>query len=138
MALLTDDPRRTENCKWDLKLIKAFYINEAFEIDGHPIHIEESSSITWSAKRKVLRSAKVVDQEQARMSEGKGKNHGVRIIAVPSLVDGHKWPTRASWAAEKEAKAINNDPGTEKLRSLAIAQEERARLKMMELNPSEA
>lgn len=133
MALLTENPKRVENCKWDLKLIKAFYINEAFEIDGHPIHIEESRSITWSAKRKKLRSAEAVDKEQERLEKSNGKNHGIRIVAVPSLIDGHKWPTRASWMQEQEDKKVDNEPGTEKLRNLAVQQEERARLKMIEL-----
>lgn len=131
MALITDDPTRTENCKWDLKLIKAYYINQAFEIDGHPIHIEESKDIIWTAKRKLLRSAEAVDREQERLEKSKAKNHGIRIVATPNLKPGATWPTRASWLAQKES-AID-DSGDKKLADISKLQEERARAKMIEL-----
>jgi hypothetical protein len=115
--------------KWDLKLIQAYYVNKTFEVEGHPIHVEESPDIMWKAIRKKLRSAEAVDKESDRLSKSKGKNHGVRIIAVPELRDGAKWPTRAGWA-ERRGKS---DEPSKKLSDLAVAQEERARLKLMEL-----
>lgn len=133
MAMLTDNPTRTEHCKWDLKLIKAYYINQAFEIDGHPIHVEESRSIAWTAKRKKLRSAEAVDKEQELMQRSKSKHHGIRVVAVPTLRDGHKWPTRRSWLEEKAQNQAESDSGSEKLKNVTEAQEERARQKMIEL-----
>ena len=57
--------------KWDLKLIQAYYINELFDVDGHPVHIEESPDIIWTAQRRTLRSAAVVEAEQEKLGKGK-------------------------------------------------------------------
>lgn len=129
MALLMDDPSRAgKYCKWDLKLIKAYYINQAFDIDGHPPWVEDSRDITWKTKKKTLRSAKAVEDEQERISKGTGNNNGVRVIAVPVLRSGAKWPTRKEWSDRMSQKPDLED--TSKLSKVAAEQEERARLKM--------
>lgn len=116
-----------------MKLVHAYHINELFEIDGHPIHIEESPDIIWTTKRRVIRSAAAVEAEQERLSKSKASNHGVRIAAIPTLRQGAKWPTRKSWA---DSKAVPEPSGT-KMADLAIAQERRAkeRLAAMEQSP---
>lgn len=130
LALLFADPTRKDVwTSWDLKLIQAFYINEAFEIDGHPIHIEESPDIIWTAKKRKLRSAEVVEIEQERMSKSKSKNHGVKVVAIPTLRPGAKWPTREEWAKRQ----TREDPGDDKLKKVAAEQEERARQKLIEM-----
>lgn len=114
---------------WDLKLVQAHYINELFEVDGHPIHVEESRDIIWTAERRTVRSAAAVEAEQDRISSGSGKNHGVRVVAVPKLRDGAKWPTRAAWAkGQEEAKQP-----MDKMAALAKIQEEKARIKLIEM-----
>ena len=115
--------------KWDLKLIQAYYLNELFDVDGHPVHIEESPDIIWTAQRRTLRSAAVVEAEQEKLSKGKAKNHGVRVVAVPKLREGAKWPTRADWAARKNKV----DSPDEKMAQLKVAAEERARIKLIEM-----
>ena len=119
--------RRDVWSKWDLKLVHAFYLNQAFEIDGHPIHVEESPDIIWVARRKKLRSAEVVDRENERLQKSKGKNHGIRVFAEPTLKPGAKWPTRAAWQARKSMPDAESD---EKLLNIGAAQDERARLKL--------
>lgn len=115
--------------KWDLKLIQAYYINELFDVDGHPVHIEESPDIIWTAKRTTLRSAEAVEAEQERMSKSGSKNHGVRVSAIPKLREGAKWPTRAEWAQRKNKP----DTADDKIARLKAAQEERARIKLIEM-----
>lgn len=129
MALLTENPLITERGKWDLKLIKAYYVNQAFEIDGHPIHIEESPDIVWLAKRKTVNSLKVVEAEQERMQKNdKAKYHGVRVYAEPKLLEGRKWPTRKDWA-ERQKKSSPEKLDT-RLTDLAMVQEQEAKLKV--------
>lgn len=125
-----DDPSRREYCKWDLKLIKAFYINKAFEVDGHPIHIEESPDIAWVAETRTLRSAAAVDALQERLSNSKSKNHGVRVVAVPKLREGATWPTRSAWHESMSQKSSAAAVGDQKLKSVAIQQEARAAAKL--------
>lgn len=115
--------------KWDLKLIHAYYINEMFELEGHPIHIEESPDIIWTAQRRTLRSAAAVEAEQDKLGKSKAKNHGVRVFAVPKLREGAKWPTRAEWAQGKQKVESTED----KMAKLKIAAEERARIKLIEM-----
>lgn len=125
-----NDPGRNQTwSRWDLKLVHAYHVNQLFEVDGHPIHIEESPDIIWTAKRRTLRSAAVVEAEQEKLGKSKAKNHGVRISAMPKLKDGAKWPTRAEWAKRKEQP---DDP-EEKMANLRAAQEERARIKLIEM-----
>ncbi len=115
--------------KWDLKLIQAYYVNELFDVDGHPVHIEESPDIIWTAQRRTLRSAAAVEAEQEKLGKSNGKNHGVRVVAVPKLREGAKWPTRAEWANRKNKV----DTTDEKMAKLKVAAEERARIKLIEM-----
>jgi hypothetical protein len=127
LAFLMNDPGRRETwSKWDIKLVHAYHLNKVFEIDGYPIHIEESPDISWSVKRKKLRSAAAVEAEQEKMSKGNAKNYGVRIVAVPKLREGAKWPRRADWAMKNSGVEEPND----KMANLRVAAEERARLKI--------
>lgn len=132
-----DDPGRREYCKWDLKLIKAFYINKAFEIDGHPIHIEESKDIAWVAETRTLRSAAAVDALQDRLSQSKAKNHGVRVVAVPKLREGATWPTRAAWRAGMTQRSVDASAGDQKLKNVGAQQEARAAAKLAAMREAE-
>jgi hypothetical protein len=127
--LFNDPSRRDVWSRWDLKLVQAYHVNLTFEVEGHPIHVEESPDIIWKAVRKKLRSAEAVDREADRLKKSKGKNHGVRIMAVPELRDGATWPTRAAWAKRKNKP----DNSSDKLNRLAVAQEERALMKLTEM-----
>ena len=136
MALLTDDPSRSgKYCKWDLKLIKAYYINEAFEIDGHPPWVEDSPNIKWTTKLKKIRSAEAVEREQERLSKSKSSNHGVRVVAIPELRDGAKWPTRQEWSDRLNKKPDEGDGS--KMSRVAAEQEERARIKLEQMMATE-
>lgn len=129
MALIMDDlGGERKYCKWDSKLIKAYYLHEAYDIDGHPPWVHESPDISWTTKRKKLRAAEVVEAEQERLQNGNSSNHGVRIMAIPKLRDGAKWPTRKSWEERMAAKA--EDGASSKMDEVGAAQDERARLKL--------
>ena len=74
----------------------------------------------------------MVDAENDRLRDSKGKNHGVRVYAVPKLRAGvKKWPTRADWIERKNAKYT--PPEEQKMIDHAAASEERARRKLAEL-----
>lgn len=93
------------------------------------MHIEESPDIIWTAQRRTLRSAAAVEAEQEKLGKSSGKNHGVRVVAVPKLREGAKWPTRAEWASRKNKV----DTTDEKMAKLKVAAEERARIKLIEM-----
>lgn len=132
LALLMDDASRLgKYAKWDLKLIKAFHINEAFDINGHPPWVEESPDIIWKAKTKTLRSAKVVDAEQSRLQKSNANTDGVQVMAVPTLRPGAKWPTRQAWSDRIRLKP-DLDEDT-KLSRVAREQDERARIKLEQM-----
>lgn len=137
MALLTDDPSRAgKYCKWDLKLIKAYHINEAFDIDGHPPWVEDSQDILWTTKKKTLRSAKAVEDEQEKLSKSKGNTNGIRVMAVPVLRKGASWPTRKAWSDGLSRRPDEDDDS--KIGKLAAEQEERARIKLEEMAAAES
>lgn len=136
MALLMDDPSRSAYCKWDLKLIKAYYINQAFDIDGHPPWVEDSPDILWTAKKKTLRSAKAVEDEQEKLGKAKGNTNGVRVMAVPVLRKGASWPTRKAWSEGLSRRPELDEDS--KMSKVAAAQEERARIKLEEMAAAES
>lgn len=104
LELLLDEPNRPR-CKWDGKLIKALYLNKAFEVDGHPIWIEESPDIVFEAKRLKVRSAAVVEAAQDTHSGKKNPEKGIRFYAEAKLKPGAKWPTRQEWIERKSGKS---------------------------------
>ena len=127
LELLLDEPDRPRS-KWDGKLIKALYLAEAYEVEGHPIWVEESPDITFVAKSKIIRSQAVV--ERAQEAEGKKKNppKGRRFYAEAVLAEGATWPTRKAWLeARMSEQGSQAPPPGSKLVSEA---EERARKKV--------
>ena len=138
LALIADDPSRTgKYSKWDLKLIKAYYINKAFEVDGRPVWVEESPDIVWTAKSKVMRSAAAVEKEQERIGNMKGSNkHGLRVYAVPNLRPGASWPTRESWAKQRE-KTYEPD-ADQKINERNQSAEQRAAAKLAAMQAEES
>ena len=133
LELLLDEPDR-RRCRWDGKLIKALYLNEAFEVEGHPIWVEESPDITFQAKRRVIRSAAVVEAAQETHGKKKHPEKGVRYYAKAVLKPGAKWPSRAEWQERQSKRANPEDARDEKMTQRAREAEERARVKA-ESNP---
>lgn len=132
LELILDEPNR-KRCKWDGKLIKALYLNEAFEVEGYPIWIEESPDISFVARTKIIRSAAVV--EKAQDDEGKKKNprRGVRFYAEAKLAGGATWPTRRAWMERHSSRPAIDPEDTMAAERIADA-EERAKAKVQE-NP---
>ena len=96
LELLLNQPDRKRS-KWDGILIKALYLNKAYEIEGYPVWVEESPDITFKAVPRVIRSIRAV--EEAQEAEGKKDNptKGKRFHAEAVLRSGAKWPTRVDW-----------------------------------------
>ena len=132
-----DDPSRSAYCKWDLKLIKAYYINQAFDIDGHPPWVEDSPDIIWKTRKKTMRSAKAVEDEQDRLGKSNGNTNGVRVMPVPTLRKGAKWPTRKEWS-ERLSRSPEDLEDDSKMTKVALAQEERARIKLEQMQAEES
>lgn len=103
LELLLDEPGR-ERDKWDGKLIKALYLNEAFEIEGHPVWVEESPNVVFEAKRKKIRSLAVVEAAQDTHGKKKNPEKGVRFYADAKLKPGATWPTRKEWLDMRAGK----------------------------------
>ena len=132
LELILDEPGRPR-CKWDGKLIKALYLNKAFEVDGHPVWVEESPDIVFEAKRLKIRSLAVVEGAQETHSNKKNAEKGVKFYAEAKLKPGATWPTRQAWIDRKmgkvkDAEATGDDSARIK------AAEDRARAKV-EANP---
>lgn len=134
LELLLDQPNR-ERSRLDGILIKAYYLQKAYEVDGYPIWIEESTDVDFVAKGRVIRSLAVV--EKAQEAEGKKKHttHGKRFHAEVILHDGAKWPTRAAWIARRAAGHVVPEDGVSPERRAEA--EERAKQKAAE-NPEVA
>ena len=105
LELLLDEPGRRRTT-WDGKLIKALYLNEAFEVEGYPIWIEESPNVTFEAKSKVIRSLAVVEKAQDAEANKKNPTKGKRFYAEAVLVPGKTWPTRKEWQDRQGAKEV--------------------------------
>lgn len=127
LELLLDEPDRRRS-KWDGKLIKALYMNEAFDVEGHPIWVEESPDIIFQAKKRVFRSKAVVEAAQDTHRKKKNPEKGVTFYAKPVLKPGKKWPTRAGWLA-KQNEPTPDDMKDEKMNVRAREAEERAAAK---------
>lgn len=128
LELLLDEPDRKRS-KWDGKLIKALYMNEAFDVDGHPIWVEESPDIIFQAKRRVFRSKAVVQAAEETHRSKKSPEKGVQYYAKATLKPGKKWPTRADWLAKQNGPSVE-DEQDEKLAQRAKEAEERAAAKV--------
>lgn len=132
LELLLDDPGRKRS-KWDGILIKALYLQEAYELEGYPIWIEESDAIRWEVGHRDVRSLSVVEKAQKDESGKKNPTPGRRFYAVPKLLPGRKWPTRQEWLDRRASGQTTPEDGTVDLERIEAA-EERARLKA-EANP---
>lgn len=96
LELLMDEPNR-ERTRLDGTLIKAYYLQKAYEVDGYPIWVEESDKVTFVAKSRVIRSLAAVEAEQEAESKKKHPRPGKRFHAEAQLRPGASWPTRAEW-----------------------------------------
>lgn len=97
LELLLNDPGRKRS-KWDGMLIKGLYLNNAYDIEGYPIWVEESDAVSFEAKPRVIRSLKVVEEAQAKESaKGDRARKGIRFHAEAKLLPGRTWPTRKDW-----------------------------------------
>lgn len=121
-----NDPKR-EYSRWDMKLIKAYYFEQSYQVDGFPIWVEDSPNVQFVAKSKIIRSQAVVEKAQA--GEGKKKNptHGKRFYAEPVVTNGKRWPRRKDWQERQSQKALAARAEIEQLR--AEQAEERAKQK---------
>lgn len=126
LELLLDEPGRKRG-KWDGKLIKALYLCDAFEVEGHPVWIEESDAIYFEAKRKKFRSRAVVEAAQEAHQKKDSPEKGVSFYAVPRLRDGFTWPTRQEWINGQRGEMVE-DTGISSDRALEA--EERAKAKL--------
>lgn len=104
MALLMNDPKR-EYTRWDMKLIKAYYFEQSYQVEGFPIWVEDSPNVQFVAKSKVIRSQAAI--EKAQDAEGKKKHptHGKRFYAEPVVTSGGTWPRRRDWQDKERRRA---------------------------------
>ena len=96
LELLLDEPGRKRS-KWDGKLIKAYFYEKSTDLEGHPIWVEESPDVVFSARRRKIRSLAVVEKAQEDHGKKKNPEKGVRFYAEAVLAPGAQWPTREAW-----------------------------------------
>lgn len=129
LELLLDQPGRKRS-RLDGILIKALYLQRAYEIEGYPIWVEESRDISFKAVPRVIRSLQAVEVAQEKAGDKAPK--GQRWHAEPVLRPGAKWPTRAEWESRKAGGEVVPEEGIDAL--AAREAEERAKA-LVEANP---
>lgn len=126
---------KREYCKWDYKLIKALYLFESQEVDGHPAWVQEADNIAFIPKKQVLRSAAVVELAQARHQKAhteKNPEYGARFYAEAKLTGGD-WPRREDWLKARSGKPDNTESFIDEMAKIEKRQseaEDRARAKI--------
>lgn len=133
LELLLDQPNR-ERTRLDGTLIKAYYLEQAYEVEGHAAWVEDSPDISFVLRTRDLRSLAVVEKAQDDESKKKNPTRGRRFWAEPVLRQGAKWPTRAEWLKKNASREYVED--TTQAERIAEA-EERAAAKVAE-NPEAA
>lgn len=134
LELLLDQPDRKRS-RLDGILIKAYYLEKAYELEGYPIWVEESESISFQSRHRDVRSIAVVEKAQETESKKKHPTPGRRFYAEAVLLPGATWPTRQNWI-ERRARGENYVDSVVMPERMAEA-EERAREKAAD-NPEVA
>ncbi|QAU07380.1 tail assembly chaperone [Microbacterium phage Platte] len=125
LELLLDQPNRKRG-KWDGKLIKALYLNKAYEVEGYPIWVEESPDIRFEAVPRVIRSLQVVEIAQDAESKRDNPTKGKRFHAEARLRPGAKWPSRKDWEKRHRSGEVVPEDGVT-VRQSKIAEDAEAR-----------
>lgn len=125
LELILDQPGRKRG-KWDGKLIKALYLNKAYEVEGYPIWVEESGDVEFKAVPRVIRSLQAVEIAQEAESKRDNPTKGKRFHAEAVLRPGAKWPTRKDWEKRHRSGEIVSEDGLS-ARQSEIAQQAEAR-----------
>lgn len=128
LELILDEPDRKRS-KWDGILIKALYLQEAYELEGYPIWVEESKAVRFELRHRDVRSLSVVEAAQASESKKDNPTRGRRFYAVPKLLPGHKWPTRKEWLDSRSTGGDTEADGAVDMQRIEEA-EQRAREKV--------
>lgn len=111
-------------------LIKGLYLANAYEVEGYPIWVEESASVTFKAVPRVIRSLQAVEIEQAKESKKDNPTKGKRFHAEAVLLPGAKWPTRKEWEERhRRGETIPEEGVTVKSAKIVRDAEDRAREK---------
>lgn len=132
LELILDQPNRPRS-RWDGILIKALYLQEAYELEGYPIWVEESPAISFEPRHRDVRSLAVVERAQAAESKKDKPTPGRKYYAVPKLRPGYSWPTRREWLEKRSHSVDTEEDGAIDLKRVEEA-EDRARQKVQE-NP---
>lgn len=99
-----NDPKR-EYSRWDMKLIKAYYFEQSYQVEGFPIWVEDSPNVQFVAKSKIIRSQAVVEKAQEAENKKKRPTHGKRFYAEPIVTSGGTWPRRRDWQDKERRRA---------------------------------
>ncbi|AXC36277.1 tail assembly chaperone [Microbacterium phage Fork] len=128
LELILDEPDRKRS-KWDGILIKALYLQEAYEVEGYPIWVEDSPSVRFELRHRDIRSLSVVEAAQAAESKKDNPTRGRKFYSVPKLLPGHKWPTRKAWLESRSSGGDTEADGAVDMKRVEEA-EQRAREKV--------
>lgn len=140
--MLANDPKRKKYTAWDLKLVRAYHDREHWNVNGYPIWVEESKSVEFVGKSKVIRSKEAVDiaerayHKRLEVKNGPSKptRPGITFYPEMRVRAGHSYPRFEDWAKERaNAQPTADDTRSEKLRRRQEEAEERARAKLAEL-----
>src|SRR5690606_24835239 len=89
----------------DTKLIKAFEIFEDMrQGTGIPVYWDRSENVYFELGSYVSKSKAVLDRAEEKMREGKSKNYGKILYAIPHTRDGGPLPTLDDFLKEQAEK----------------------------------
>lgn len=105
LMLILEDPAHVAYDKWDIRLVKALRIYKSMRNnEGVPIYWDRSDRVVFDTSSYVSKSAAAVQRAEEKASEGKSKNYGKVIYAVPRTRDGGPLPTLDEFLEEQATK----------------------------------
>lgn len=106
LGVMFDDPAHEWNV-WDYRLVKALQIYDSMMQGNIPIYWDRSDRVRFEVGSYVSKSRAVLDRAEERAREGKNKNYGKVLYAIPHTIDDGPLPTLEEWLREQEEKRAN-------------------------------
>lgn len=99
---ILEDPTWVTFTKWDIKIATGYEIAKSAEMNGWPLHIDQSPRVWFEVKERKSKSQAALDEWQAKErkrleKKGAKPKYGVIPVAVPVTIDGGPLPTRQDW-----------------------------------------
>lgn len=99
LMFILEDPKH-EWGKWDIRLAKAYELNQDITNGGVPIYWDRSERVAFEVGSFVSKSKAALDRAEEKASKGKTKNYGKVFYPIPKTIDGGPLPTLEEYLEE--------------------------------------